>query len=164
MWRASANVQPKLSRYGRHPLYAVAQARRCPVLRLRSARTERQDAASVTRLKTAEEHECHSPGVLRKICIRYVGDYEQSCPTEPAAQPSACCTAPSWPQSGAACVCTEERRLCNPLTVNREWQNWSSDGTFFTVIGWSCLGNNTKLFNLRYFGHLLNKYKSCKEG
>lgn len=146
-------------------LYAVAQARRCPVLPSPiCAHGKTRCRCPPHAWKQRRNVKCHSPGARRKICIRYVGDYEQSCPTEPAAQPSACCTAPSWPQSGAACVCAKERRLCNPLTVNREWQNWSSDGTFFTVIGWSCLGNNTKLFNLRYFGHLLNKYKSCKGG
>lgn len=97
-------------------LNAVAQAQRCSLPRLQSACTDRQGAALVTRLKTAEEHGCHSPGALWKICIRYVEDYEQCCPSEPAAQPSSCCTAPPWPHGGAPCVCTGKRRLCNPIT------------------------------------------------
>lgn len=55
-------------------LNAVAQAQRCSLLRLQSACTDRQGGALVTRLKTAEEHGCHSPGALWKnlhpICRR----------------------------------------------------------------------------------------------
>lgn len=55
-------------------LNAVAQAQRCSLLRLQSACTDGQGAALVTRLKTAEEHGCHSPGALWKnlhpICGR----------------------------------------------------------------------------------------------
>lgn len=113
--------------------YAVAQARRGSPLRLRSARTKNDEtsrpsnAPAKPRRNTNATHQ-----VLQgRICIRYEDDCEQSCPTEPAAQPSSCCTAPSWPRGGAACSRAGERRLCNPITENREWQNWISDGSFF---------------------------------
>lgn len=56
----------------------------------------------------------------------------------------------------------EERRLCNPITENREWQNWISDGTLFTLSKFRCLVNHTNLFNLRYFEQLLNTFKDKK--
>lgn len=70
-----------------------------------------------------EEHECHSPGALRTISIRYVRDYVRSCSCsqQPVAQPSSSSITASWPHGGAVCSYSKSVRLCNLMMANCEW-------------------------------------------
>lgn len=100
----------------------VAQTQRCSFHRLHPAREGSSSRQQGKNDQKPEEHECHSPGALRTISIRYVENYERSCSCscKPSAQPSSSSITASWPHGGAVCSYSERRRLCNVMTANRE--------------------------------------------
>lgn len=110
----------------------VAQTQRCPFHRLHPERVDGRTASQVRpALPTkTEEHECHSPGALRTISIRYVGDYVRSCSCsqQPVAQPSSSSITASWPHGGAVCSSSQSVRLCNVMMANCEWPYQMNDG------------------------------------
>lgn len=69
-------------------------------------------------------------------------------------------------QRRCVCVCAHRGGLCNPIIVNRKWQNWISDGTFFSPsLGGDVLETiqSCLIWDILYICWIINKANRMKD-
>lgn len=126
---------PGSLRYGRH-----IGLSRCSSLRLHPRRAKsgaRQRGRPGVRIHGRTEMSLTRWSAENQHPICRLEDYERRCcccPCKPAAQPSSCDAAASWPHGGATCAYRRHTRLCNAgVTANHEWT---------LLVGWFLLLDN----------------------